>query len=74
MNIYPNPTSDILNIKTASEIDSIEIYDLLGKRVKTFTESNINNNTIDISQLSKGMYLAKISSDGKTSTYRIVKE
>jgi ASPIC and UnbV/Secretion system C-terminal sorting domain/FG-GAP-like repeat len=54
--IFPNPTTDILNInlKNRSDIKSIEIYDMTGKLVI----SQISNNTIfDTKNLSSGEYI-----------------
>ena len=60
--IYPNPTSDVLNIKLRKDINEkdilgVSIYDLKGSLVtKT---SNFKSN-IDIKNLSKGSYVVKI--------------
>lgn len=72
--VYPNPTSDILNIKSSKEIDNVEVYNLLGQNVSSFKGESISNNTIDLSDLSKGLYLVKIFSGEKTQTIRVNKE
>ncbi len=55
--IYPNPTTNILNIKT-DEITNfnIELYDILGKQISNYK----NQKTIDISNLTEGMYFIKV--------------
>ncbi len=55
MIIYPNPVSDILTVKGDPFLQA-EILDLTGKIVKT----QLNNNTIDVSILQKGIYLIKL--------------
>lgn len=60
--IYPNPTSDFLNIKlrkdiNENDIQGISIYDLKGSLVSK--TSNFKSN-IDIKNLSKGSYVVKI--------------
>ena len=55
--IYPNPTSDIVHIDTNIQYNSIELYDILGKRI--FSIKNTNN--IDVSKLKSGLYLFKIT-------------
>ncbi len=58
--IYPNPTSDILNIQTEQKISKIEIFDMSGKLVKTQMNGD---KKIDISKLLKGSYLINIVTD-----------
>jgi len=68
--LYPNPANDIIAIHSDSTISSIVFYDILGKIVRRhFT------NEIDISALSKGIYLIQITTDdGKISTLKLLKE
>lgn len=72
--VYPNPTSDILNIKGSQEVDNITVFNLLGQNVASFTKNEIVNSSIDLSELSKGLYLVKISSGDKTQTLRVTKD
>ena len=68
--VYPNPTSGILNIDLDEEIEKIDIYSLLGRKVGTST-----NTQMDISNLASGVYLLTIETkDGKVGTKRIVKQ
>ena len=74
VNIYPNPTSSILNLKVNNQqIKEVKIYNLMGKEVvkKSSRESKIEN--INISQLSTGMYLIQIKTDVSTFTKKIMK-
>ena len=66
--VYPNPVKDRLTIK-AENLQSVEVYDLMGQRVLTTTTS-----TIDMSGLYQGVYFVRITSDGKTVTKRVVKQ
>jgi len=69
--VYPNPTTGILNIETETTITQIEIYNQLGQLVL----SNSNINTIDVSELSQGLYFCKIKDEnGNTSTQKIIKK
>ncbi len=61
--VYPNPASDILNIEV-SEDSKVQLLDLNGKQV--VAEQSINANqkkTIDVSNLSAGVYMVKIYND-----------
>ncbi|MEQ3663021.1 MULTISPECIES: T9SS type A sorting domain-containing protein [unclassified Olleya] len=70
ISLYPNPTKSTLNIKTASAIANISVYSLLGKQViKT------NSKTVDVSNLSNGVYLIKIMDvNGNKHVKRFIKE
>jgi endonuclease I len=69
--IYPNPASNIINIKGISRSAQVEIYDAIGRKVLS---SQIDvNNTIDVSKL-KGIYLVNILSQEKRITKILVIE
>lgn len=75
-NISPNPVTSILNIQLAKNIidGNIKVFDILGKQILTI-ELNPNNLTrINVSNLSKGMYLVKVTSGENTQTKRFIKE
>lgn len=72
--VYPNPTSNVLNIKATQDIDNVTVFNLLGQNVASFTKNEIINSSIDLSELSKGLYLVKISSGDKTQTLRVTKD
>ncbi|TCK67343.1 putative secreted protein (Por secretion system target) [Winogradskyella wandonensis] len=65
LNLYPNPTSNILNIESNNQqIKQIEIYDILGKQLLI-----ANNSNIDVSNLKSGIYILK----AKTTLGEVVK-
>jgi len=61
--IYPNPTDNYLFIEGNVNPVSITIYNLLGAKVI----AKSNTDKIDVSELSKGVYIIKIS-DGVSQT------
>jgi hypothetical protein len=66
--LHPNPVSDVLNIETALEIQSVEIYTIQGQKVVSSTEKQIN-----VSHLASGIYLVKTQdSNNKISTNKII--
>ena len=70
--IYPNPTKgNFLNIVT-NEALTVEIYDILGKKV---LESNVNseNQKIQIGTLNKGIYLLRLISENGQTTKKLIK-
>jgi hypothetical protein len=68
--LYPNPVENRLNIDSNTSIYKLEIYNLLGNKLK----SNYNSNSIDLSSLAPGVYLTRISFDSNTITKRIIKK
>ena len=72
--IFPNPVLDNISIKSENneQIDDVEIYNLLGKKVFKKSVDDVKS-TIDLGQLSKGMYLIKIFSDDIIITKKIIK-
>jgi parallel beta-helix repeat protein/predicted outer membrane repeat protein len=70
--IYPNPAFDMLNItKRQSSNALILIIDLQGKLVLS---KQISSGHLDISGLSKGIYIVKLVTSGKVLINKLVKE
>lgn len=69
--LYPNPTtSGYVNITSSNNTEiTVAIYDILGKRV--INTSPINNR-IDVTSLNTGIYMLKISQNGKSITKKLV--
>ena len=67
--IHPNPAKNFINISTEKPIQSIEIYDVLGRLIKTETKNNIN-----ASQLAKGNYFLKIKTSDQEFIEKFIKE
>jgi uncharacterized repeat protein (TIGR01451 family) len=74
IDIYPNPSNDYINIQVGeneNRIQSIEITDLLGKKVY---QSKFENR-INISNLNQGVYfITLISNENEKFTKKIIKE
>ena len=74
ISLFPNPVDNILNFLTSDSISvsQIIIYDLMGKQINNY--NSIINNSIDINNLSKGIYLVKIiTSNNDVITKKIIK-
>ena len=63
LDVYPNPAIDIVNIKlnTLNEDADLAIYNMLGKVVmqKPY-DFNAESLSIDVSQLTTGIYILKV--------------
>ncbi|WP_309609302.1 T9SS type A sorting domain-containing protein [Flavobacterium sp.] len=72
--IYPNPTSGIVTINNDSNIiDSVTVNDILGKTVQTKTVNN-KQVELDLSNMSNGIYLVKVKSQGVEKVMKVLKE
>lgn len=62
VNIYPNPTSNLLNIDYNIKEDArLEIIDVLGRKViETALSKNVNHSLIFIEKLQEGIFIYKI--------------
>lgn len=69
--VYPNPTSSIVNIQSNIEIDSIEIYNLLGKKI---AEYDTQMQSVDFTPYASGIYLLNLYHKDKKVVKRIVKD
>lgn len=74
-NVFPNPSNTSLSIAFRNEIPNVtlEVYDMLGKRALTQKLSYNKLTSIDISNLDSGLYLIKVSYDGKSETKQFIK-
>ena len=71
--VYPNPTSGKVSIEASSQIESVVLYDLLGRKV--MEASPVTKNTeLNLASLNAGMYVAVVSSEGKRTVMKIVKD
>ena len=70
--VYPNPVSDIINvvgINTTSAV-TFKLFAIDGKQIKN---GKVENTQINLSDLSKGLYLLQLEADGKVETKKISK-
>ncbi len=74
-NIYPNPAKDNISVKSANTKGFLSIRNILGQEVyniiSTGSDSEIN---IDVSGLSKGLYILTFSQDNHIFTEKILIE
>ena len=70
--VYPNPSTNFLNVKTQENLSLLQVLDILGKSIILKKEVK---ETLDISTLNKGVYFLKLTSDnGLISTKRFIKK
>lgn len=67
--VYPNPFSNIVSVKHDYASAFYRVFAIDGKLL----QSGALHATIDLLHLSSGMYLLEVSSEGKTSTKKLIK-
>ena len=66
--IYPNPVSDVLHVSSSKPIDYMELFSVLGEKVK----QNHNSDEITVKGLSTGIYLLKVYNSNRSITKKVV--
>jgi hypothetical protein len=73
--LFPNPATNEITITAADDFNSAEtisIYDLMGKYVRSFQSVPVNSFSVKTEELSNGIYFLKISSGGVTGTKKFI--
>ncbi len=71
-NVYPNPANQKVNVVANENIQSINIINMIGQTVLTINNVNALNKSIDITELSAGVYNVIVSSENGSSSKRLI--
>ncbi len=71
LTMYPNPLSGntLYLTSNANATMSVQIFDLVGKEV---VKADVVNNSVNVANLTAGVYVVKITEEGKTATRKLV--
>jgi len=70
---YPNPSSDLINLKAKDQIETIAIYSVLGQL--TLKQSiKARTSMVDITQFVAGTYFLKVATSNQTGVYKLIKQ
>ena len=73
VDVYPNPTSSELIVRGVRGNATFNFVDVLGRTIKTISLENINSEIkLNVSELTKGNYILKITNEGKSIVKSIV--
>lgn len=70
VHVFPNPANDVVNVRTGTVAETIELMDLLGQ-VMTTTQPLSRNTRIDVSTLPAGIYLLRVKTNSGLHTEKI---
>ncbi len=69
VSIYPNPATSFINVKTSTSGEkAVTIYEVSGKKVIELTTAQ----PIDVSNLSAGIYLVKVTEANRSMTSKLI--
>lgn len=74
--LYPNPNNGAFEIAVSEQLKgnlNVEVYDIYGKVIYTHTYDN-NTFTVNIPDLSSGMYIVRLSYNDISETIKFIKE
>ena len=71
VSVYPNPANNFVTISSSVDINKIELYNLLGKKV--INTSKLVNDKLDVSSIAKGVYLMKLTSGKSVISRKLIK-
>lgn len=76
LGVYPNPSKGIFTVEVLDTYKSmsIEVVDVTGRKVFANTFAGSVENTVDLTNCSKGIYLLRIKIDGKVTNRKIIVE
>jgi hypothetical protein len=73
VNLYPSPAQNELTISAKNTIQNASIYNVLGRKVQSYTV-NATSKKLDISSLSTGIYILKYTVDNVVGSMKFIKE
>ena len=71
LSFYPNPVHDFLTIDSTIPLIRVEVFSLLGQKVK---DINSDFNSINVRNLSKGIYIVKLQSKNGFTSKKLIKK
>ena len=68
----PNPTEDLIYLSASKNIGNVEIFNLVGQKLLS-TDLRASKGNLDISNLSRGIYIMNVAIDKNVGTYKLIK-
>ena len=72
ISVYPNPGTGVYLVRTPAAGSQVNVFDITGRRVHSMT-TGASAGTIDISNLSSGMYYFHVQAGSRTEVVRVIK-
>ena len=69
LEVYPNPATGSITVKTDDVVEMVQVYDVFGKNV-----ASANGATVNVSELSSGVYMSIIKTDKGLFQQKFIKQ
>lgn len=70
VSIYPNPANNVINVNASSNINTVEVFNMMGQKVAAFDANNTTAN-INVSALANGIYTMRITTENGVYNQKI---
>jgi len=70
ISLYPNPVKNVLHLNSTTPIQAVQVYSITGKSLNL----TVDNNRIDFSAVSPGVYFIKIKQASGITVKKIIKQ
>lgn len=73
MQMYPNPSDNVVRVNADQQITGIEVFDLTGKTVEAFAPQAVQT-VLNVSEWESGVYLIQVTTEQGTATQRFIRK
>ncbi len=70
VSIYPNPTTEVLNVTAGSKVSAVEVFDMMGRKV---SDATLVDGKVDVKNLAKGAYVLKVTAEAGSTSHKFIK-
>jgi len=71
LSLYPNPATEVVNVKSTSTINTIEVMNYVGQMVFTMNDVNSKTAKVNVTTMRSGVYFVKVTTLDGTRTTKI---
>lgn len=71
VSVYPNPANNSVNVNATSNINMVEVFNMMGQRVAAY-DANDTNVQINTTALNNGMYMMRITTENGVSNQKLM--
>lgn len=68
--VYPNPAKDFITVTSSGKIQTVELFDMSGKRIRSFTPAS--NDNYSLAGVKAGMYILSVQADDKVTSVKVL--
>ncbi|MFA7326223.1 MAG: T9SS type A sorting domain-containing protein [Candidatus Kapaibacterium sp.] len=74
LQVFPNPTDDMITINSVNSVETIQLFDVMGKMVASINLNGVTRHQMNVSGLNTGVYNVVTSSNGELTTTKFIKK